>query len=81
MDATVMSRYTGVGVATASAAAEPQRDLVMADALAHTFRSGQTPSFPPNGSTLWLSKSGPASRIEPACGNDSPRRTSETFRH
>ena len=46
MDATVISRYAGMGGATASVAAEPQRDLlhhaksaapqVMADALAHT---------------------------------------------
>jgi hypothetical protein len=44
MDATVISRYAGIGGAAASVAAEPQRDLshaksaapqVMADALAH----------------------------------------------
>jgi hypothetical protein len=51
MGATVSSRYAGMGGATASVAAKPQRDplhaksappQVMADALAHTFRSDQT---------------------------------------
>ena len=63
MDATVISRYAGMGGATASVAAEPQRDLlhhaksaapqVMAAALAHTVRTDQTPSFPPTVSTLF----------------------------
>jgi len=52
----IVSRYSGAGSGTASAPADPHQDYaniarsappeVMADALSHTFRSDQTPSFP-----------------------------------
>jgi hypothetical protein len=51
----IISRYAGAGSGTASAPADPHEDYraisqsappqVMSDALAHTFRSDQTPSF------------------------------------
>jgi hypothetical protein len=52
----IVNRYAGGGGGTASAPADPHQDYrtiaqsappqVMADALSHTFRSDQTPSFP-----------------------------------
>jgi hypothetical protein len=52
----IVSRYASAGGGTAAAQANPQQDYVdiaksappqvMADALTHTFRSDQTPSFP-----------------------------------
>ena len=87
MDATVISRYAGMGGATASVAAEPQRDLlhhaksaapqVMAAALARTFRSDAQLSAD---SFHFISavESDPASRSEPAWGSDWPRLTSKS---
>jgi hypothetical protein len=52
----IFNRYAGTAAGTASAPADPHKDYqaisgtappqVMADALAHAFRSDQTPSFP-----------------------------------
>ena len=52
----IVNRYSGAAGGTASAPADTYHDYrdiaeaappqVMADALAHTFRSEQTPSFP-----------------------------------
>jgi len=52
----IVNRYSGAAGGTASAPADPHQDYrnvaqsaprqVMADALAHAFRSDQTPSFP-----------------------------------
>src|SRR5215475_15084291 len=59
----IINRYAGAGAGTASAPANPHEDYravaqaappqVMADALAHTFRSDQTPSFPEMVSSLF----------------------------
>jgi hypothetical protein len=59
----IVTRYVGGGSGTASAPADPHEDYrtvaqsappqVMADALAHTFRSDQTPSFPEMVSNLF----------------------------
>jgi hypothetical protein len=61
--ADIVTRYTSGGGGTASAPADPHSDYcniansapsqVLADALAHTFRSDQTPSFPEMASTLF----------------------------
>jgi hypothetical protein len=52
----IIGRYSGAGGGAAAAPADPHKDYcnisqsappqVMADALAHTFRSDQTPDFP-----------------------------------
>jgi hypothetical protein len=59
----IVSRYSGAQGGTASAPADPHQDYrniaqtappqVMADALAHAFRSDQTPSFPEMVSSLF----------------------------
>ena len=59
----IVSRYTGSGGGTAPAQANPHQDYcdiagsapkeVLADALSHTFRSDQTPSFPEMVSSLF----------------------------
>jgi hypothetical protein len=59
----IVSRYAGAGGGAAPAQADPHRDYcevagsapsqVVADALAHTFRSDQTPSFPEMVSSLF----------------------------
>jgi hypothetical protein len=59
----IISRYSGAGGGAASAPADPHEDYraiaqsappqVMADALSHTFRSDQTPSFPEMVSNLF----------------------------
>jgi hypothetical protein len=59
----IIKRYSGAAGGTASAPADPHEDYrniaetaptqVMADALAHTFRSDQTPSFPEMVSSLF----------------------------
>jgi|SRR5215467_2167896 len=59
----IFNRYCGVAGGTASAPADPHQDYrdiaetappqVMADALAHAFRSDQTPSFPEMVSSLF----------------------------
>ena len=80
MDATVISRYAGMGGATASVAAEPQRDLlhhaksaapqVMTDALAHIPIRSDTRLSADNFHFISAVESDPASRMEPACGSD-----------
>jgi hypothetical protein len=80
MDATVISRYAGMGGATASVAAEPQRDLlhhaksaapqVMTDALAHIPIRSNTRLSADNFHFISAVESDPASRMEPACGSD-----------
>jgi len=88
MDATVISRYAGMGGATASVAAEPQRDLLhhaksgapqaMADALAHT-PIGSDARLSADGFHFILpAESDPASRMGPACGSDWPHLTSKS---
>src|SRR4029077_2694676 len=67
----IVSRYSGAEGGTASAPADVHQDYrniaetapphVMADALAHAFRSDQTPSFPAMVSRLF-SASNPAQR-------------------
>jgi hypothetical protein len=59
----ICNRYSGAASGTASAPADPHEDYrniaeaappqVMADALAHAFRSDQTPSFPEMVSSLF----------------------------
>jgi hypothetical protein len=59
----IFNRYSGAASGAASAPADPHQDYrniaeaappqVMADALAHTFRSDQTPSFPEMVSSLF----------------------------
>lgn len=59
----IFNRYSGATGGTASAPADPHQDYrdiaeaappqVMADALAHAFRSDQTPSFPEMVSSLF----------------------------
>jgi hypothetical protein len=58
----IFNRYSGAAGGAASAPADPYQDYcksrkrppqVMADALAHTFRSDQTPSFPEMVSSLF----------------------------
>jgi hypothetical protein len=59
----IVNRYSGAAGGTASAPADPHQDYhdiaetappqVMADALAHAFRSEQTPSFPDMVSSLF----------------------------
>src|SRR5215471_14596748 len=59
----IFNRYCGVAGGTASAPADPHQDYrdiaetappqVTADALAHTFRSDQTPAFPEMVSSLF----------------------------
>ena len=83
------NRYSGAAGGTASAPADPHQDYrdiaeaappqVMADALAHTFRSEQTPSFPEMVSSLFR-QSNPDQRAgaaEPAHRSDRPCRTGE----
>jgi hypothetical protein len=63
----VVSRYTGSSGGAAAAQANPHQDYVdiansappqvMADALSHTFRSDQTPSFPEMVSSLFRQSS------------------------
>src|SRR5262245_38522634 len=59
----IVNRYTGAAGGTAAASADPHEDFrsvaeaapsqVTADALAHTFRSDQTPAFPQMVSSLF----------------------------
>ena len=59
----IFNRYAGAAGGTASAPSDPHQDYrniaeaapsnVIADALAHTFRSDQTPSFPEMVSSLY----------------------------
>ena len=82
MDATVISRDAGMGGATASVAAEPQRDLlhhaksaapqVMTDALAHIPIRSNTRLSADNFHFISAVESDPASRMEPACGSHWP---------
>jgi hypothetical protein len=63
----IIGRYAGMGGGTAPAPADPHQDYreiaqsappqVMADALAHTFRSDQTPSFAEMVSSLFQQSS------------------------
>ena len=63
----IVNRYSGAAGGTASAPADPHQDYrdiaeavppqVLADALAHTFRSDQTPSFPQMVSSLFQQSS------------------------
>src|SRR5215471_6874788 len=59
----IVNRYTGAAGGTAAASADPHEDFcsvaktapsqVTADALAHAFRSAQTPAFPEMVSNLF----------------------------
>jgi hypothetical protein len=65
--ADIIGRYSGAGGGAAAAPADPHQDYcsisqsappqVMADALAHSFRSDQTPSFPEMVSSLFQGSS------------------------
>jgi hypothetical protein len=85
----IFNRYAGAAGGTASAPADPHQDYrniaesappqVMADALAHAFRSDQTPSFPEMVSSLFR-QSNPDQRaglLDQLMGAIGPCRTGE----
>src|SRR6516165_3746755 len=85
VDATVISRYAGMGVPPASP--RPSRGTYCTSQVRGAASNGRrtgthsdhTPNFPPIVSTLFKAvESDPASRSEPAWGSDWPRLTSKS---